>query len=441
MKSFGVFLFFHFVSLISSLKIPLSKLTTREKQVVNQINGFFGLVGPNLDSKKQSSLYDLFTGDGMIQGVFFDKGNVTFVKHIIQTDKWKIESRIGKITDIPLVSFLFYILQKLIKMPNMLGTANTALIDINKKVFACYERDKPYEIDVDFEKKQVTTLKKQTIPFMTYFSAHSKYNKERKTIDAIEYSMTRQLVTFYELDHEFSYRNKIEFPFVYMPLGHDFYVDEKKIVMIDSPFEIKTNGLLFNKMPVHMNEKKDTYFYVYDKERKERNVYTLKNKGINTFHYAHIEENKDCISIYAPIYDNIEFSNLNLEGKYRCIQIDKKTREVTIEKNHELEGYNLDFPICYDNKIILRNVKDRRINGFVVCEDLRIKKRIFFEERDILGEHQVVTIKNKPYVLFYNLLGGSYFLSLMNLENPKEIIDMEIPEKLELGFHSLFVSS
>jgi hypothetical protein len=28
----------------------------------------------------------------------------------------------------------------------------------------------------------------------------------------------------------------------------------------------------------------------------------------------------------------------------------------------------------------------------------------------------------------------------MNIENPREIIDIEIPEKIDLGFHSIFIN-
>jgi carotenoid cleavage dioxygenase-like enzyme len=45
----------------------------------------------NLDN-----LYDLFTGDGVIQGVFFEKGELTFVKHFVRTEKLEYEEKNGK---------------------------------------------------------------------------------------------------------------------------------------------------------------------------------------------------------------------------------------------------------------------------------------------------------------------------------------------------------
>jgi len=424
--------------------IPLwvSRMTQREKNIVKEVNGFYGLIGPNIDSKKQTTLYDLFRGDGIIQGVFFDKGNLTFVRHLVDTEKVKYQKNFGKIMDIPFVMFFFALLHKIIKVPNMMGTANTAMICIDKKIFACYERDTPYLLDIDFNKKGIITKNRQYIPAMNYFSAHSKYDDKKEIVDTIEYSMTKQTVSYYQLREDFSLLNKIEFPFIYMPLVHDFFADEKKVIIIDSPFEIDYGGFFTKKMPVKMNEYKDSYIYVYDKERKERNTYVLKGKGINLFHYAKVDENDDCIFIYAPLYDSLDFSNLELRGKYRCIQMNKKTKKVTIEKNKALEKYNLDFPVKYENMVILRNVdlENKRANGFVICKNLCIVDNIFFEEREILGEHQVVYVKQKPFLFFFNTYRDVYFLSLMNIENPKEIIDIDIPEKIAFGFHSIFIT-
>jgi hypothetical protein len=84
-------------------------------------------------------------------------------------------------------------------------------------------------------------------------------------------------------------------------------------------------------------------------------------------------------------------------------------------------------------------LENKRINGFVICENLEIVNRIIFEERDILGEHSIVHAKGEDYLIFYNYHHGKYFLSLMNIENPKEIIDIQLDQKIELGFHSLFL--
>ena len=64
---------------------------------MKNINGFYGLLGPRIGYEKAGSLYELFLSDGIIQGVFFQNGNLTFIKHLIRTEKVKFE-RIDTVT-------------------------------------------------------------------------------------------------------------------------------------------------------------------------------------------------------------------------------------------------------------------------------------------------------------------------------------------------------
>lgn len=68
-------------------------IITQTTSFLPKISGFYGLVGPNIDKKKVNTLYELFIGDGVIQGVFFDKGKITFIKHVINTEKIQYEKK------------------------------------------------------------------------------------------------------------------------------------------------------------------------------------------------------------------------------------------------------------------------------------------------------------------------------------------------------------
>ena len=62
-------------------------------KMFDKINGFYGLVGPNVDFRNVTSLFELFTGNGVIQGVFIDNGEMTFTNHIINTERYKFEKK------------------------------------------------------------------------------------------------------------------------------------------------------------------------------------------------------------------------------------------------------------------------------------------------------------------------------------------------------------
>ena len=126
------------------------------------------------------------------------------------------------------------------------------------------------------------------------------------------------------------------------------------------------------------------------------------------------------------------------------IEINKKTKKVTIHRDEILEKYNLDFPILFQDKVISRNFENRRINGFIITKDLTIYKELFYEDKYICGEHNIMFLKKTPYLIFFNIEINKktqkkiYLLSLVNLYNYK-IINIEINHNMNLGFHSIFI--
>jgi carotenoid cleavage dioxygenase-like enzyme len=148
------------------------------KHVIKNINGFYGLIGPDIQKhnfKNISSLHELFAGNGIIQGVFFNNGKITFVKHLIRTEKIIFEEKFGKISKDPFILLVFFILNKVNLLPNIIGVSNTAFININNKIYTLFERDQPYLIDINFNEKTIQTIGKQKINNLEHFSAHSKF--------------------------------------------------------------------------------------------------------------------------------------------------------------------------------------------------------------------------------------------------------------------------
>jgi hypothetical protein len=164
------------------------------------------------------------------------------------------------------------------------------------------------------------------------------------------------------------------------------------------------------------------------------------NESLYIFHYVNVEENNKYIKIYASIYSSLDFNSIDFEGKYRMIQINKIDNTSYIHKNNEIENYNLDFPIKCQDKCIMINTNNKAMNGFIITKDLHICKKIIFENKYICGEHKVIYIKNTPYLIFFNVEKNMNFISLINLKN-YELIDIDIPEQLSVGFHSIFLDN
>ena len=424
----------------------INKLPRNKLNIIKEINGFYGLIGPNIkhtNFMNISSLHDLFGGDGIVQGVFFNNGELTFVRHFIKTEKILFEEKFGIVTKEPFIMFIFYILNKMNMLPNMMGLANTALLSIKdtNNIYALFEQDYPYHLKLDFKNNQIKTIKKQKIELLEHFSAHSKINKN--LIETIDYKMNSNIVNFFTLNNDFKVLNKYVIPFKYLPIIHDFYSTNNNVYLIDAPLTYDFKNLLCKKLPIILDNKK-TYIYVLNKLNGDISKYES-NETFYIFHYGNVIEHDKYINIYGSIYDNLDFNNIDFEGKYRMIQINKHDNSVSIHKNRELEKYNLDFPIHFEDKLILLNMDNKIFNGFIIVKNMKIHKKLFLKNKHICGEHNVIYVKgNKPFLIFFNVeytnSNRKNYLTLICLRS-YESIDIELHNNINLGFHSIFLDN
>lgn len=422
--------------------IPYNKISSLDAQkIVKNIDGFYGMIGPDVDEDKVKSVYELFAGDGMIQGVFFDNGNITFVKKFIRTEKLLFEEKYGKIPSNLFITALFAIGNSLKLLPNIIGRANTALININKNAYALFEGDNPYLLNIDFENKAIDTIKKVNIPNLDYFCAHSKFNNYEQQIESVDYDVMGKAVNYYLLNSAFQIINQTKIATSYMPFVHDFIATNNSILITEPPFVLKMDSLRNVKVPIELDKNSTTKIHIIDKKTNNCETYEI-NQSIFIFHYAILKEDDQQIEIFAPIYDTMDFNDLNVEGKYRKIIINKHTKSVAIEKNEDLEKLSLDFPLYFDNKIVLLSGVKNKANGFIICSDLKIIYKHIFDDRYICGEPAIVYINKTPYLIAFenDILNKNSYLLIFNLKTYKTI---EIPLDVELsvGFHSIFIDN
>lgn len=411
-------------------------LVPNEKKVIDKINGFYGLIGPDVNITEIGSLYDLFTGDGMIQGLFLNNGNLTFVKQFVKTEKILYEESNGRIPKNPIMQFFFMLLNKLGVFPNTMGMANTALLYLHNYVYALFERDVPYQLTIDFDNSLINTIKKINIPKIPHFSGHSKYNGS--VIETIDYNIIAKRVSYYQLNENFEYINHYHIPTRYIPIIHDFYTDSEKALIIDSPLMINFENLFLQKIPILFNKNQQTLVHVLNKRNGIIDKYYIEN-GIYIFHYAKVRETENYIEIYGSLYDNLNFEKTDIFGNYRKIVLDKRSKIGKIEANIETDYYNLDFPISIDeNRVVLRSIKDNKIEGFLVLDGLRIIKKIIYNELFICGEPAITKIDGVPYLLCMAFDKNQSHFVVINM-NTYDEINIPLPVNLSIGFHSLYI--
>ena len=425
-------------SLISRLLFIVSVAVTNGFHTpFHKISGFYGLIGPNIRTSSVNSLFELFTGDGIIQGVFLNRGNISFVKHLIQTDKVVYESKHGPFLK-PVQFLPFYMIaHKLRMIPNVLGLANTALLKVRGQLFALFERDYPYEIRLDHDSREIHTVSKRVVPCLQTFSGHSKY--DGTYIHSMDYNVLLKRVRYLQMFGDLSPTTVVkDIPMRYLPIIHDFAVLHRGVLLIDSPIEWNP----FKRIPVSLNRRRPTYIHIYNWTTDKTSTYELP-ESVYLFHYANVlEYGNGTIEIYGVFYDTLDFSSVNIVGKYRKIVVCEGRREVSMERIDAFENMNLDFPKRWGRYTILQKNENRRFSGFLVCEKDRVLQDIRLpEDRSFCGEPEVVEIEGRGYLLGFSYDGEDRgYLVLCGLFEG-DYFEVPLNETVTIGFHSTFVGS
>lgn len=409
------------------------ELITNHK-IFDKISGFYGLVGPNVDFYNVTSLFELFTGNGVIQGVFINNGNLTFVNHIINTERYKFETKFGRKILINLGTLL---LNTFNMMPISTGTANTALCNFKNRTLALYETDQPYEIKVDFYNKTISTLEKIKIKGISSFSGHTKI--KANTIETVSYDILKKKIEFITLDLDLNILSKQPLQTNYMPVIHDFLSDDNYFVVFDSPLEFDIKRIFQSSFPVFLNHNKPTYIHILNKHTGETETFSV-NEGFYTFHFSKFIDKEDRFLIQSTQVDELDFTSLNFYSTLREVSINKYTKITENKKFPHLEELSMDFPVKINEKYVLYSLieKQKGFIGFVICENMKIIKKIILQDTIILGELQIISLSNRSYIICFTKKNETNYVMLMDLKT-FSTYDVPIPIKITSGFHSLFI--
>jgi hypothetical protein len=405
---------------------------------------FFGIIGPNVLPENVKNLFDLFIGNGVIQGIFVNGENITFAKHLIQTDKLIKEenqkTQYKETLGIKLLKYFGYLIG--INKCNNLGAANTAILPVSEPVdenttaaYALFERDHPYLLHFYHNTSTIKTIGKIKTPYP--LSGHSKYSTNcwgTKVIESIYYHIFSRKVVYYTMDENLQQvLSKHTIKTRYIPVIHDFLSTSDSIVIVDSPLVFDFPKLFSGKLPLRFEKALPTYMHVLHKNTGHVSTYKLYSP-FYLFHFAKYVDKAKQLEIYAPLYDDIDFDTVKIKGRYRKIVIDKCHNTAYVCNNMETEKYNLDFPVeDILGNIILRNIQKRKINGFVRVDDnMAITQKWMFDNIFFCGEPIAVRLNNKNGLIAF---GNNYDSETVGVreKSSKEFGNNDISTSLDPG--------
>lgn len=448
-----------------------------ENQIFNKLNhSLYAQIGSNPKYLTNTS-YSWFDGDGMIHAVLFENNKITYQNKWIQTERLKYEDKLGKkvylylaefLDNNGLIDFMIYSLKKYFHLiPSVKGTANTALLEHKKKLYALHEGDLPYELDIDYNELNISTKGNIDLQDLYSTTAHPIVDWKRKLLYLFSYNnydFSKGMFIFNSLDKDLNLITQKNISLINNGILHSVSFTGDKLIIPDMPLKIDPMLIFKKKLPIHFDKRNGvTRFGILDVDILEKPEWYYFHDNFYVFHFSDAYENDEEYIIYACVIKDpdmesfIHFEKNNpinrANGVLREIRLNKTTKQGYVVQNEKLNNigdlnflYNIDFP--YTSKINKNDIYCSIFNSdnAYMCGVLKINTHnfkdshpdifIFNEGTYGIAEFQSVIIDNIEYLLGFIEEKDKCYISLIDV--PKKTIEkIEIPSRIPPGFHSI----
>ena len=451
------------------VKFPL----VDKSNLFGKIDGFFGQIGPNPKYPCDSE-YSLFDGDGMVHGIFFQNGTLTYVNHWVRTKKLLTEMKWKKKMYISLAelkgirgltSILSSEIMKGFKIIPSGYTANTAFMYTNKKLYALHETDTPYELKLNYTTQTIETGDHLVFPTIPTTTAHPKFDSFRKRLYLYSYtSLDKEKGQFLNnvFNYSFGLKEKNKVPLLNNGIIHDIGQSKNHLIIPDMPLKTDLNLIFQDKLPLFFDKNGTTRFGLLNKDTDKLTWITFK-ENFFIFHFSESFETRESVITHACLLEDVNFSSFIDNTKYKPFEGTQLSQIILHKNNGTYEiirnkylmeimnntNYITEFPLpslLNKNDVYCGIVESKRgqIEGYAKFDLSNFENCIpeiyIMNNRNGNSEAQPIIIDNKEYLLTYTYDKKNYYLSLIDLEK-KEIHDLKLPKKIRIppGFHSIFI--
>lgn len=453
------------------------------KKLFNHIEkGVFYQIGSNPKHVNDED-YHWFDGDGMVHSIFFNENEVVYHNKWVQTkrlqteDKWnkKMYLYFGELKGVKgLLQILKYSLLEMFGLVSKSkGTANTAMLNWNNRIFALHEGDMPYELNVDHDNYNISTINRIHFPSIYSMTAHPVVDKKRNLLYMYgynNYDFSNGQFIFNVFDKQFEMLSQKNISLINNGMVHDVGYCGDYMIIPDMPLKYDSSLILKEKLPMFFDkENGQTRFGIFDVKKQDEPKWVYFDENFFIFHFSRAYRRGNKFYVFACVMDelymedfvelkNIENKEHLLRGNIRLkeIQIDLDKNTTKIVENQYLQHldigfkYNMDFPILSkkNKKEMYCTIFDAStgyIRGYVKSTSswfkyMKPKVFIFPDYMYANSEPQLVIIENKEYLISFVNKGDQSYCALINIDD-KTIEKIEIPTRIPPGFHSMYLDS
>ena len=443
-------------------------------------NNIFSQIGSNPKHIDSNSDYHWFDGDGMIHSVLFNNTDITYQNKWIRTKRLEIENKwkqkifiyFGELKGFRGIFQIikFSIMQLFGFISQSKGTANTAILNWKNRIFALHEGDMPYELNIDYNNFNITTLKRLHYPSIYSTTAHPIVDARRDKLYLYgynNYDFSNGKFIFNSFDKNMQLFSQKNISLINNGMTHDVGFTGNELIIPDMPLKYDFSLILKEKLPMYFDKDDGiTRFGIFSVDTLKEPKWYYFDENFFIFHFSKCYRKYNDYIIFACVMDNLfmeDFVDLkNIENENHIIRGDIRLKKIIIDthknttsiiENNYLQNlnlgffYNLDFPISskLHPNYVYCTIFDSAlgyIKGYIGIntDDFEnAKPNIFLFENNTFGnsEPQVTIVNNTEYLVSFINDNSNSYISLIDIHN-NYIEKIEIPTRIPPGFHSIF---
>lgn len=265
-----------------------------------------------------------FAGDGMLHAITLDNGKLHHCNRYTQTNKLLLEKAKGKkvVTNLQdlteegtWLAVIDMMKQKQGLMPKetprlQTSTANTALVQHAKRIFALVEVDHPFEVKVEGENDgfEVRSVGYDTFNGQLKHAASAHSKADRRTDELFVFAADQDRAEAYctVFDENRRLKSSFSVPLSSTRMIHEFLITEKYAVIPDLPLEIDPLGAIMqSKFIVNFNKTGKSRFGIVPRYSKTgADVKWFEVEPHYTFHFGSAwdavdEQGHETVTVYA----------------------------------------------------------------------------------------------------------------------------------------------
>lgn len=323
-----------------------------------ELNGAFLRNGPN-PQFGPAVAYHPFDGDGMLHGMWLEKGTARYRNRWIVSPQLAAERKAGRALYGGMLEFVIPDRADVGDAGAIKNTANTNVVRHGGRIYCTLEVAKPILVDPELNTIGEFDFDGRLVGPMT---AHPRLDPRTGEMHFFGYDFNEPYLRYHVVDPAGTLTRSVDVPLPDPVMIHDFLITDTHVIFLDAPAVLDIAGYLEGGQMVNWRPERGTRFGVMPRGGETDDVRWFDTDPGFIFHFLNGWTDGDVVTCHASLLDRLTIGaehggetgsvELEVRGRMTEFRIDLSSGTVTSRRLDERAG---DFCRVADDVIGVRN--------------------------------------------------------------------------------------